>query len=139
MINISLKDYLTASGKYPDRENSSELTPEKLDNEKKLLVAVNALLAEAGILSVSVSSGFRPQAANTAAGGAKNSLHGTCLAIDLLDDKSQSLANKMTPELLRKHDLFMENEAYTKGKFTNWVHLQKNPNMKDRPSRRFIP
>lgn len=139
MSNITLKDYLTASGKYPDREKSSELTPEKLENAKKLLTAVNALLAEAGILSVSVSSGFRPLAANVAAGGAKKSLHGTCLAIDLLDDKTQSLANKMTPTLLRKYDLFMENEAYTKGKWTNWVHLQNSPNMLDRPSRRFVP
>lgn len=138
MTLITLKDYLTASGKYPDRENSSELTPDKLENASLLLKRVNALLAEAGILSVSVSSGFRPQAANTAAGGAKNSLHGTCLAIDLLDDKSQSLANKMTPELLRKHDLFMENEAYTKGKFTNWVHLDIGQRA-DRASRRFIP
>ena len=134
MSIITLKDYLTASGKYLDRQNSTELTPEKLENAKKLLAAVNALLAEAGILSVSVSSGFRPQAANIAAGGAKLSNHTKCLAIDLVDN-NHYLANKMTPELLRKHDLFMENEAYTK----TWCHLQLTPNMKDRPSRRFIP
>lgn len=134
MSVISLKDYLTSSGKYPDRENSPELTPEKLENAKKLLTAVNALLAEVGILSVSVSSGFRPLAANVAAGGAKLSNHTKCLAVDIADN-NHYIANKMTPALLRKYDLFMENEAYTK----TWLHLQLTPNMKDRPSRRFIP
>ena len=134
MSLITLEDYLTASGKYLDRENSPELTPEKLENAKKLLTAVNALLAEAGILSVSVSSGFRPIAANVAAGGAKLSNHTKCLAVDIADN-NHYIANKMTPELLRKYNLFMENEAYTK----TWLHLQLTPNMKDRPSRRFIP
>ena len=134
MSNITLKDYLTSSGKYLDREKSAELTSEKLENAKKLLTAVNALLAEAGILSASVSSGFRPLAANVAAGGAKLSNHTKCLAVDIVDN-NHYIANKMTPELLRKHGLFMENEAYTK----TWCHLQYTPNMKDRPSRRFVP
>lgn len=136
---ITLKDFLTASGKYPERENSVELTPDKLENAVKLLTAVNALLVEIGIKTSIVSSGFRPSAANTAAGGAKKSNHTICLAVDLLDSKTQTLASKMTPDLLRKYGLFMEDEKYTRGKNTNWVHLQLTPNMLDRPNRRFIP
>lgn len=139
MAEISLKDYLTASGKYPERETHAELTAEKIENAYRLLTAVNSFLAELCINNVTVSSGFRPSAANSAAGGAKLSYHCKALAIDLLDDKNQTLAKKITPELLRKHELFMEDERYTIGKITNWVHLQLTPEMKDRPSRKFIP
>lgn len=139
MSSITLKDYLTASGKYPERENHVELTAEKIENAYKLLTAVNAFLADLGVNNVTVSSGFRPSAANSAAGGAKLSYHCKALAIDLLDDKKQTLAKKITSEMLRKHGLFMEDEKYTVGKNTNWVHLQLSSEMRDRPSRKFIP
>jgi uncharacterized protein YcbK (DUF882 family) len=134
MALINLKDYLTASGKYPDRETSSELTPQYIQNAIDLLERVNGLLEELKVKSAVVSSGYRPSSANASVGGAKRSAHMRCQAIDLQDDAAQSLANKMTPALLRKYGLFMENEAYTK----NWVHLD-TVQRADRPSRRFIP
>jgi len=45
-------------------------------------------------------------------------------AIDIIDDKQQSLANKLTPEILAKYNLYMEDKSATIGKVTNWVHLQ---------------
>lgn len=138
---ITLQNYLTASGRYPDRAKSSELTPEYLKNADNLLLAVNALLTELSwTKAVNVSSGFRPSVANSAAGGAKKSRHRTCNAIDLVDDSNQTLGKLLLrfPDLLRKHGLFMENLLYTTSK-TNWVHLQYSPEMKDRPSRTFIP
>lgn len=133
---ISLNDYLSASGKYPERVNSKELTPEYLKNAENLLERVNALLAELGVKSVKVSSGFRPNSANKAAGGATKSAHLRCMAVDLVDGKNQTLGKTLLkfPDLLRKHGLFMENILYT----SSWVHLDCVPR-KDRASRTFVP
>jgi hypothetical protein len=61
-------------------------------------------------------------------------------AIDILDDKPQSLANKIltNPDLLKKYDLWLEDPAHTKGKNTNWVHLDMG-NRTERPLRMFKP
>lgn len=130
MAEISLKDYLTASGKYPERENHVELTAEKIENAYRLLTAVNAFLAELGTNNVTVSSGFRPSAANSAAGGAKKSLHMQCLAIDLVDqsgnlDKLIELRN----EVKKKYGIWQEDPVSTAG----WTHLD----IKDRGNRKF--
>lgn len=138
---ISLSDYLTASGEYPEREKSPELTPELVSNANKLLKAVNSVLAELEVKFGKVSSGFRPAAVNASIGNAaKKSLHMQCLAIDLLDDKGQSLGKKLAanPELLRKYSLFLEDLESTKGKNSNWSHLDLGTRA-DRPSRIFKP
>ena len=138
---ISLSDYLTASGAYPEREKSPEVTPELLANAEQLLKAVNSLLAELNVKFAKVSSGFRPSSVNAGiANAAKKSLHTQCLAIDLLDDKGQSLGKKFAsnPELLRKYGLFLEDLDSTKGKNTNWVHTDLGTRA-DRPSRIFKP
>lgn len=138
---ISLSDYLTASGEYPEREKSPELTPELKNNAEKLLKAVNAILNDLDIKFGKVSSGFRPAAVNAGIGNAaKKSLHMQCLAIDLLDDKAQSIAKKLAanPDLLRKYGLFLEDLDSTKGKNTNWAHLDLGTRA-DRPSRIFKP
>lgn len=140
-MTISLNDYLSASGRYNERVKSSELTDILRTNARNLLERVNGLLAELGIDSVVVSSGFRPQSVNTnVPGAAKKSLHCACQAIDLNDDKAQTLGKTIAahPNLLRKYELFLENLEHTKNK-SSWVHLQHSPNMKDRPSRTFIP
>jgi hypothetical protein len=61
-------------------------------------------------------------------------------AIDLLDNKEQSLAKlvQSRPDLLKKYDLWLENPDFTKGKNTNWVHLDMGTR-NDRPSRQFNP
>lgn len=123
---IGLKDYITASGAYPDRMNDKELTSDYKDNAVKLLNKVNQLLTELGITSAKVSSGFRPSSVNAAtANSAKKSLHMICQAIDILDDKDQSLSKLILtrPDLLDKYELWIEDPASTVGKNTNWVHI----------------
>ena len=138
---ITYKRLLTADGKYPDREKHSELTEQHKKNGEDLLLRVNALLADLGISSVQISSGFRPAIVNAAtAGSAKKSAHMICKAIDLLDDKNQTICKKIQakPELLKTHGLWMEDPAHTIGKNTNWTHLD-TVDRKDRPVRIFKP
>lgn len=122
---ITLQNYLTANGRYKDRENHSELTDEYKSNARKLLDKVNALLYELKIKEADVTSGFRPNNVNSQiANAAKKSNHTICAAVDILDDYGQNLAKKITLALLEKYDLYMESPDHTKGKNTNWVHLQ---------------
>lgn len=115
----------TSSGRYPERSKSPEFTDEIKSNIRKLLPPVNALLNELGINKVDVSSGFRTSASNQAtANAAKRSNHMLGLAVDIVDDKNQSLGKKITLELLEKHDLYLEDLSATIGKNTNWCHLQ---------------
>lgn len=125
---MKIETWTTSSNKYPERAKSKELTPEVLANAQDLLNRVNALLKELG-KEASVSSGFRPSEVNAATpGAAKKSAHMTGKAIDLMDDKDQSLGKLIRQKhkengLLKRHGLMMENLANTKGKSTNWVHL----------------
>ena len=57
---ITLKDAITSSGSYPDRETHPELTPDVISNLEVLLIHVNALLDGLKISKVKISSGFRP-------------------------------------------------------------------------------
>jgi uncharacterized protein YcbK (DUF882 family) len=138
---IQLNDLLTSSGSYPDRAKSKELTKEVLDNAKTLLEKVNSLLKDLGITNVKLSSGFRPSSVNASiANAAKKSAHMICKALDIIDDKDQTIGKLVSskPELLRKYGLFIEDLGSTKGKNTNWVHLDI-VDRKDRPSRSFKP
>lgn len=131
---IDLQSYLTASGSYPDRAKSPEITPELLQNAKNLLKKVNALLNDLDITKAHVTSGFRPSAVNASTkGAAKKSHHTTMNAIDIADDKAQTLANKLMKDaednkansLLAKHGLYMEHPQHTLGKNSGWLHLQQ--------------
>jgi len=142
MSNLTLDDLITASGKYPERANSEELTEEVKKNGAILISKVNALLHDLGVESASSSSGFRPSEVNsTTANAAKKSLHMICMAIDLEDDKDQTLAFLIAsnPQLLKKHGLWLEHPTSTKGKNTNWAHLDMSPTRSDRPVRIFHP
>jgi len=91
-------------------------------NCAKLLYRVNGLLK---VLKVnpSVTSGYRPGHYNKAAGGATQSSHISCEAVDLGDAHLQlgkTIANSM---LLKDFDLYMEDPAATPG----WCHLQTRP------------
>ena len=134
---ITPEAYLMGRDKlYPE-----ELTQEVQDNLIILLEKVNALLWELKIQKASVSSGWRPAAINsTVKNAAKTSLHMTGKAIDVLDDGSQSFAFKIlaNPDLLKKYDLWIEDPSHTKGKNTNWVHLDIGTRT-DRPLRMFKP
>lgn len=117
---ISLDDYITASGKYPARASSPELTEEVLKNAKVLLEKLNAFLNELGVTEVKVSSGFRPSSANAKAGGAKRSAHMTGEACDLADrDGALDRLIEQNHELLKKYNLWLEAPAKT----ASWTHL----------------
>lgn len=134
---ISLEAYLMGRQKlYP-----LEYTPELQQNAIKLLKQVNALLNELGIKSAKVSSGWRPAAINSQTpNAAKRSAHMICLAVDILDDKNQTLAKLVgsRPDLLKKYSLWMEDSNATIGINTNWCHLDLM-SRQDRPSRTFKP
>lgn len=134
-VAISISAYFSDPKTGEDRrlQYPKEYTAEILDNATKLLEKVNALLLEHGIMSCTVSSGWRPSAVNGAVGGAKKSGHLTGMAIDIKDgtgDLDKVLSSK--PELLRKYGLFLEDPDKTKG----WTHLDYiyRP---DRPNRIF--
>lgn len=133
---VSLKDLLTSSGKYPQRETHKEVTAQLILNAKAFLGKLNPFLKELGLTKVSVSSGFRPSDVNAAIpNAAKKSLHMQCLAIDLVDTdgKIDELIEK-NDVLLKKYGLWQESPIATK----SWTHLD----CKDRGKRlknQFIP
>lgn len=124
ILEISLQDYLTSSGKYPERASSRDCTDEVIMNARLLLSRVNPLLRELGVLPVTVSSGFRTQAANQAAGGSLQSGHLSGKAVDIADptgDLDKLVVTKQ--DLLHKYDLYLEHPDRTAG----WTHLDIKP------------
>lgn len=105
------------------RDVANPLTPEMKQNLDKLLVAVNRLRAMWGKPLV-VSSGYRPPAANAAAGGAAKSNHMICAAVDFRDPK-QELAKWLLQDLSILEDcgLWLEDPAST----PTWCHVQIFP------------
>ncbi len=127
-ILLTVEDIITSSQSYPERAKSEELTEEVLNNINKLVNILNEVLNDLGVESVKVSSGFRPSSVNSKiANAAKRSNHQTGKAVDLIDDKNQSLCKLFTQEVLEKYNLYREDSDYTKGKWTSWVHLQFEP------------
>lgn len=118
---VTLKDYLTSSGKYPERENHKEVTSLVISNATLLLEKVNGLLIELKVESVKVSSGFRPTSVNSkVVGAAKKSKHCTGDSVDFLDrtGKLDELFITNQP-LLEKYGLYLEHPDAT----PNWSHL----------------
>jgi uncharacterized protein YcbK (DUF882 family) len=113
------------------RDKANPLTPEQWRNLADLMGRINIVRAAYG-KSLTVSSGYRPPAQNAAAGGAKNSTHMSCQAVDFADPKGEfsnwCLANM---DLLKRVGLYLEDPKYT----TTWTHLQTRPT-KNNP---FIP
>jgi hypothetical protein len=117
-------DILTSSGKYLDRIDSPECVTGVRINAADLAERVSKLLGALGYTTAKVSSGFRTQAANSAANGAKLSAHQTGEAVDLEDIGNTLCATiNRDPSVLDTFDLYMENSFYTKG----WCHLQLRP------------
>lgn len=103
------------------RDTEYPLEAEVEKNLEKLLKAVN-LLRELYAKPMNVSSGYRPGKYNTAAGGAKNSSHLTCEAVDFKD--ADGLIKKFcTVEVLEKCGLYMEHPDNT----PTWCHVQIRP------------
>lgn len=134
---INFEQYLMGR----DTEYPEELNIEIVQNMYVLLEKVNALLFDLTIKKVTVSSGWRPASINSSTpNAAKRSLHMTGKAVDILDDKDQTLGKKIIikPDLLVKYDLWLEDLDSTRGKNTNWVHLDIGTRS-NRPLRIFKP
>lgn len=134
---ITRDDYFGAHTEQP--------TPEVEANAADLLRRENALLAFIGMKTRSVS-GWRPPLYNAelrrlwiatngekGANTAVKSNHMTGNADDLLDNADQQIARRLHEDwlangegsILAQHGLWMEHPDYTKGKRTNWCHLQR--------------
>jgi hypothetical protein len=110
-------DEMMCGNKYED------LSPELQANSLETLKRVNAFRAIYNIPMI-VNSGYRTPEHNAAIGGAKDSSHCTCQAIDFRDNdnklKEYIAAN---PDILEKCDLYQEAPESTPG----WTHLQIRP------------
>lgn len=100
------------------RDVEYPLTEELETNLTTLMIAANKLRDLYG-KPMFVSSGYRPGRFNTAAGGAKNSSHEWCEAIDF-HDRDSALKNWITSEILEQCGLYMENAGAT----LSWLHIQ---------------
>ena len=123
-MTINLNDFITASGRYPERLKSFELTAEVIKNAKELLKRVNALFANVpSPIPLVVTSGFRPSDVNKVLpNAAKRSAHMTGQAIDLADPDGV-LDKMLTATILKAYDLHREDSSATVG----WCHLQIRP------------
>ena len=89
-------------------------------NLTRLLLAVNEL-RKVYAHPMIVTSGYRPGHYNRSAGGAQNSAHLTCEAVDI-SDSSRALTSWIMSNrwILDRCGLYMEDPRYT----SSWVHLQ---------------
>lgn len=111
------------------------LTPELRANMEKLLEIINQVRHEYG-KPFFITSGYRTPEHNAAIGGAKNSAHTKCLAIDIADPNGLIGKWIINNNILEKYDLYMESLDVTqKNKNRSWVHLDLIP----RKNRIFMP
>lgn len=99
---------------------SNPLTPVMEGNLRRLLDAINKLRLAYGKPMV-VSSGYRPPAHNAKIGGAPNSCHLVCAAVDFKDrdgDIKKFCLDNLS--LLEECGLWMEDPSAT----PSWCHLQ---------------
>ena len=100
------------------RDKEFPLSAELEENLANLLVAVNKLRDLYG-KPMYVSSGYRPGHYNTDAGGAKNSTHCLCMAVDF-HDQDNALKNWITVDILEQCGLYQEDPKRT----LTWLHVQ---------------
>jgi len=133
---LTLQDWLMGR----DTEYPADYSKEIEQNALDLIKRVNGLLNDLEIRQITVSSGWRPPEINKSIGGSVKSNHVIGKAVDIVDDKEQSIAKRIleNPDLLKKHGLWLEDPDYTKGKRTNWVHLDTKSRSK-RSVNKFIP
>lgn len=146
---LTVEDWVTSSGRYPDRKKSPSLTQEVLAEAALTISAVNGLLDDIGYDEpVSISSGFRPPEVNAnVKGAAKKSAHMTGLAVDIFQPKPENKLGKLVRSLqadkgkdgvLGKRGLMMEALEATVGTNSLWSHFDRVVRS-DRPSREFKP
>ena len=122
-MKLTTQDYFTSSGRYPERAESDEITPEIRKNAEDYVERLNLVLDELEIKDAKFSSGFRPSSANARAKGAKKSGHMRGVAGDL-QDWDDSIDKKFADNLavLEKHGIYLEDPRFTK----RWAHTQSN-------------
>ena len=112
-------------------EQGHEPTKLEYKNATELLSRVDTLIkrynkaTKKNFISV-ITSGYRTLSHNAKIGGAKASYHSTGEAVDLLDNELQELANWYALQdkaFFQEIGLSLENPLKTKGKYTNWCHL----------------
>ena len=133
---LTLDDWITSSGKYPERAKSEELTYDVKSAAMLLVDKINELDRRIDLGKPVVSSGFRPTKVNAGIpNAAKSSGHTRGLAVDFAD-KDGILKAKVAkyPEILRELGLFMEHPDAT----LTWMHLDYIKRS-DRPDRLFRP
>ena len=123
------------------RDKLAPLDAEQKANLQRLLDAVQIIRLAYGKPLI-VSSGYRPSTINVAVGGAKRSLHTSCLAVDFkdLDGKIDEWLNTDEGQnLLEKLNMWQEAPAHT----PNWSHIDLgNRPVRNRPGlkkRQFNP
>lgn len=100
------------------REKEFPLMVEEKNNLMILITRLNKLAKMYGKPMI-VSSGYRPEHYNTDVGGAKDSAHLYCMAVDF-KDPNHDLVKFCTKGILDKCDLYMEDPKDTPA----WCHLQ---------------
>jgi len=111
------------------RDEEYPLSDSLRANLQDLLVAVNKLRTLYG-KPMYVSSGYRPGHYNSAAGGAPNSAHCICMAVDF-KDADGALKSWITIDILEQCGLYQEDPGHT----PTWLHVQTRPTV----NRIFMP
>lgn len=111
--------YFKTSEYLKDREIEYPLPDQFKENMKALLAKLDTVRFEWG-KPLNISSGYRPGRFNKAAGGATNSAHLTCEAVDLVDTDGSLAKFLNNEERLKIYGLYLENPVRTPG----WCHLQ---------------
>jgi len=105
------------------RDKAHPLSAQQHENLEVLLERLNRFRQMYG-KPMLVSSGYRPRAINAKVGGATNSAHLHCQAVDFRDnDRAICKFILENPSVLETCDLYCEDFKYT----PTWVHLQTRP------------
>jgi hypothetical protein len=120
---ITLDDWITSSGRYPERANSPELTYDVKSAAMVLVDKVNKLGRLLNLSALDVSSGFRPVAVNNAIPHAsRKSGHTIGFSIDFKDRDGkidELLAQDASQAVLEQLELWQEHPSKT----VNWAHV----------------
>lgn len=115
--------YFTVGEYLKHHAKLDDLDIKRKDNTLELLHKVDIIRERYG-RSLIVTSGYRPEEYNESIGGARNSAHITCQAIDLFDPNGDFKCwLRDNIGILDELDLYMESARYTQ----TWVHLQTRP------------
>jgi len=127
--HLSVEDYARDSLTKADRRLKAPWSPEQERNATRIIKAVNLLIDKLPIglqANIYITSGYRPADINARVGGAPNSAHVSCEAIDLANG-GNALGTYLLghQEILQACGLYMEHPDATLK--TRHLHLQTRP------------